>query len=157
MKKILVEGHRGFCAEYPENTLISFEKAMDLGVDAIEFDIWLSADKVPVLMHDGNAWRTCRVDKHLRDMTLAEIKELDACYDRKFGNKFRGAQVPTFRELLELRRKKRPDLLLGVEIKEYTEECVDISVALLREFGIDVAKDCWFYAFNGRIIRYLKE
>ena len=157
MKNIIVEGHRGFCAEYPENTLISFEKAMELGVDAVEFDIWLSADKVPVLMHDGNAHRTCRVDRDLRDMTLAEIKQLDAGYSRKFGDKFAGTQVPTFRGLLQLRAEKRPDLLLGVEIKEYTEECVDITIAMLREFGIDIAKDCWFYAFNGRIIRYLKE
>lgn len=157
MKKIIVEGHRGCAALYPENTLLSYEKAMDLGVDAIEFDIWLSADKVPVLMHDGNAWRTCRVDRDLRDMTLAEIKELDACYDRKFGDAFRGQQVPTLEELLQLRRDKRPDLLLGVEIKEYTEECVDLSIALLQKYGLDIAKDCWFYAFNGRIIRYLKE
>lgn len=157
MKKIIVEGHRGFSAEFPENTLISFEKAMELGVDAIEFDIWLSADKVPVLMHDGNPARTCRVDGDLRDMTLAEIKQLDAGYSRKFGDKFKGTQVPTFRELLELRAQKRPDLKLGVEIKEYTEECVDITIAMLQEFGIDIAADCWFYAFNGRIIRYLKE
>ncbi len=157
MKNIYVEGHRGFAAEYPENTLVSFEKAMELGVDAIEFDVWLSRDKVPVLMHDGNAWRTCRVDRLLKDMTLAQIKQLDAGFDRKFGDKFKGTQVPTLRELLELRSAKRPDLLLGVEIKEYTEECVDLTVALLQEFGIDIAKDCWFYAFNGRIIRYLKE
>ena len=157
MKQILVEGHRGFCALYPENTLISFEKAMELGVDAIEFDVWLSADKVPVLMHDGNPARTCGVDGDLNKMTLAQIKTLDAGYSRKFGDQFKGTQVPTFRELLELRAAKRPDLKLGVEIKEFTEECVDITIAMLRSFGIDVAKDCWFYAFNGRIIRYLKE
>jgi len=54
MKKILVEGHRGFCAKYPENTMISFQAALEMGVDAIEFDVWLTADKVPVLIHDGN-------------------------------------------------------------------------------------------------------
>ena len=52
MKKILVEGHRGYAAKYPENTMISFEAAMDMGVDAIEFDVWLTADKVPVIIHD---------------------------------------------------------------------------------------------------------
>ena len=153
---IYVEGHRGFCGQYPENTLLSYEKAMELGVDAIEFDIWLSKDKVPVLMHDGNAHRTCGVDKHLRDMTLEEIKQLDPCSFRKFGETFRGqVQVPTLYELLELRKAKRPDLKLGVEIKEYTEETVDIAVKALKEYG--VFEDCWFYAFNGRIIRYLKE
>ena len=54
MRHIFVEGHRGACALYPENTLLAFEKAIEMGVDAVEFDIWLSKDKVPVLMHDGN-------------------------------------------------------------------------------------------------------
>ena len=75
MKRIYAEGHRGICAFYPENTILSFEAAIDFGVDAIEFDIWLSKDKIPVLMHDGNAMRTAGVDKFLRDMTLEEIKD----------------------------------------------------------------------------------
>ncbi len=156
MRHIFVEGHRGACALYPENTLLSFEKAIEMGVDAVEFDIWLSKDKVPVLMHDGNPWRTCGVDSHLRNMTLAEIKKLDPCSFRKFGEIFRGqVQVPTLYELLDLVKAKRHDLKLGVEIKEYTEETVDITVKALKEYG--VFENCWFYAFNGRIIRYLKE
>ena len=135
-KKIYVEGHRGFCAEYPENTLLSYEKAMDLGVDAFEFDIWLSKDKTPVLMHDGNVMRTCGVDRHLRDMTFAEIKSLDPSFKEKFGDRFKGkVEVPTLEELLELVKNKRPDTLLGVEIKEYTEETCDIAVAMLKEYG----------------------
>ncbi len=155
-KNIVVEGHRGFCAVYPENTLLSYQKAIELGVDAIEFDIWLSKDKVPVLMHDGNPLRTCGVNGHLRDMTLEEIKKLDPCYESKFGDTYKGqVEVPTLKELLDLVKEVKPDLKLGVEIKEYTEENVDLSVALLKEYG--VFENCWFYAFNGRIIRYLKE
>ncbi len=154
--KIYAEGHRGFCAMYPENTLLSFEKAIELGVDAIEFDVWLSSDKQPVLMHDGNPLRTCGVSGHLRDMTLAEIKTLCPAYTDKFGDAFAGrVEVPTLYELLELVKAKNPALKLGVEIKEYTEENVDITVAALKAAG--KFEDCWFYAFNGRIIRYLKE
>jgi glycerophosphoryl diester phosphodiesterase len=156
MKKIYAEGHRGCAALYPENTLLSYEKAIELGVDAIEFDIWLSKDKVPVLMHDGNPKRTCGVDGHLREMTLEEIKTLCPYSPQKFGDEYLGkVEVPTFRELLELVKAKKPDLKLGVEIKEYTEETVDLTVAMLKEYGF--FEQCWFYAFNGRIIRYLKE
>lgn len=157
MKKILVEGHRGYAAKYPENTLISFKAALELGVDAFEFDVWLTSDKIPVLMHDGNAKRTCGVDRHVRDMTLAEVKELDAGYAEKFGDKFtgQGVTVPTLEETLELALSVRPDILFGVEIKEYTEENVDITVELLKKYG--VFDRCWFYAFNGRIIKYIKE
>lgn len=157
MKKIIVEGHRGYCAEYPENTLISFENAIKLGVDAIEFDVWLTSDKVPMLMHDGNAYRTCGVDKHLRDMTYEEAKQLDAGYEKKFGDKFvgRGITVPTLEEVLQLATSLNPNLMFGVEIKEYTEENVDLTMELLHKYG--VFDRCWFYAFNGRIIRYIKE
>ena len=156
MRTICVEGHRGAAALYPENTLLSYRKAMEMGVDAIEFDIWLTSDKVPVLMHDGNAFRTCGVDKDLRDMTLAEVKTLCPSSRKTFGDCFVGqVEVPTLYELLELRKQLRPDLKLGVEIKEYTEETVDITVKVLKEYG--VFEDCWFYAFNGRIIRYIKE
>lgn len=155
MRNIIVEGHRGYCAKFPENTLISFAAAMDLGVDAIEFDVWLSKDQIPVLMHDGNAKRTCGVDRSLRDMTLAEIKEMDAGYAEKFGEAFvgRGIKVPTLRELLTLVQEKRPNLLLGVEIKDYTEKTVDLTVALLEEFG--VLQNVYFYAFDAKIIKYL--
>ena len=158
MKNIYAEGHRGYCALYPENTLLSYRKAIELGVDAVEFDVWLTSDKVPVLMHDGNAKRTCGVDRWLRDMTFAEVKEMDACYESKFGGEFKGREdtkVPTLYELLDLVKELRPDIKLGVEIKEYTEENVDITIKALKEYGI--FERCWFYAFNGRIIRYIKE
>lgn len=156
MKKIVVEGHRGYCAKYPENTMISFEAAMDLGVDAIEFDVWLTSDKVPVLMHDGNCLRTCGVDVHLRDLTLEEVKKLSPVYEAKFGDEFKncGVEIPTLEELLKKCAEKRPDILLGVEIKEYTEETVDKTVELLSKYGI--FDRCYFYAFHASTIKYLK-
>lgn len=154
--KILVEGHRGYCAKYPENTLISYEAAIDLGVDCFEFDVWLSKDKVPILMHDGNARRTCGVDKKLCDMTLEEIKALEATYTEKFGDEFlgKGIEVPTLEELCKLVSTKRPHMPLGVEIKEYTEETVDITVEMLKSYGL--FDNAWFYAFDAPTIKYLK-
>ena len=113
MERIIAEGHRGYCARYPENTLISYRAAMQAGVDAFEFDVWLSKDGVPVIMHDGNAWRTCGVDRRLNDMTLEEIKALDA--GSKFDERFAGEQVPTLEELLIQARAMRPDIMLGVD------------------------------------------
>lgn len=62
-------------------------------------------------MHDDNPWRTCGVAGHLRDMTLEQIRKLDPCYAKKFGEAFRGkVQVPTLYELLELIKSKKPEL-----------------------------------------------
>ncbi|MBR4441905.1 MAG: glycerophosphodiester phosphodiesterase [Clostridia bacterium] len=152
MTGIIAEGHRGYCARYPENTLISYRAAMQAGVDAFEFDVWLSKDGVPVIMHDGNAYRTCGVDRHLNDMTLEEIKRLDA--GGKFDARFAGERVPTLEELLSQARDMRPDVMLGVEIKDMREETCDKTVALLKQYGF--FDNCIFYAFNARIIKYLK-
>lgn len=152
MKKVIVEGHRGYCAKYPENTLISFEAAIELGVDAIEFDVWLSKDKIPVIMHDSNVARTTDGEGHLRDKTLKEIKQLDA--GKWFNERFSGQRVPTLREALEVLTKDSK-LILGVEIKEYTYETVDLTVELLN--GFECLESCIFYCFNARIIKYLKQ
>ena len=152
MTQIIAEGHRGYCARYPENTLISYRAAMQAGVDAFEFDVWLSKDGTPVIMHDGNAYRTCGVDRKLNDMTLEEIKELDA--GGKFDPRFAGERVPTLEELLIQARAMRPDIILGVEIKDMREETCDKTVALLKQYGF--FDKCIFYAFNARIIKYLK-
>lgn len=157
MKNIIAEGHRGYCAKYPENTMISYEAAMDLPLNAIEFDVWLTSDKVPVLIHDGNCLRTCGVDVHVRDLTLAQVKELEAAYEQKFGDTYKGlgVTIPTLEELLIKREEKRPALMLGVEIKEYTEETCDITVAMLKKYG--VFDKCFFYAFDAAIIKYLRK
>ena len=152
-KNIIVEGHRGWRAKYPENTLISFRRAIELGVDAIEFDVWLSKDKVPVIMHDANTLRITGHDGLITEQTLAELKELDAGGHK--GAEFAGERIPTLRETLELARSLRPSLRLGVEIKDFREEAVDKTVTMLKEFGF--FDDCWFYCFNARIIRYIKE
>ena len=156
MKNIVIEGHRGYCAKYPENTMISFKAAQELGVDAIEFDVWLTADKVPVVLHDGNCRRTCGQDVHVRDLSLSEVKKLRATYEEKFGDTFKGQdiEIPTLEELLVYCKENYPNIKLGVEIKEYTEENVDLTVALLKKYGF--FDDCYFYAWNGRIIKYLK-
>lgn len=149
---VLAEAHRGYRSEYPENTLLAFRKAMELPIDAFEFDVWLSADGVPVIMHDNNAKRTTGVDAKLTQLSLAQIKELDAGTHK--DARFAGEQVPTLEEVLALVKEMRPELRLGVEIKDSREENVDKTVALLKQYGF--FDDCWFYSFNARVIKYLK-
>lgn len=150
--RILVEGHRGACAYAPENTKPSFEKAIEMGLDASEFDVWLSSDKVPVIMHDGNVARTTNGQGHLRDKTFAEIRQLDARFT--FGEEFAGVQVPTLDEVLDILCRDEK-LMPGVEIKEYTEETVDITIDALENHRC--LDRCFFYCFNARIIKYLKK
>lgn len=149
---VLAEGHRGWRAKYPENTLVSYRAAIELGVDAIEFDVWLSRDGVPVIMHDANTLRITGHDGLIIEQTLAELKALDAGSHK--GPEFAGEQIPTLEETLELVRSLRPEMRLGVEIKDFREEAVDKTMALLKQYGF--FDGCWFYCFNAWIIRYIK-
>ena len=90
--------HRGESQAAPENTLESFTLAWARGARCIEGDFHLSKDGVIVCMHDDNAKRTCGVDRPLAEMTLAEIKALDAGSWKSPAWSF--THVPTLEEVL---------------------------------------------------------
>jgi len=116
----LVVGHRGWLQKYPENTLASFRAALDLGVDALEFDLHLSRDGHVVVNHDATLERTTDGAGRVQDMTLAELKALDAgC---RFAPAFAGQRIPTLEEVLEL---APPSVLLYAEVKDCRPEMVE--------------------------------
>ena len=153
---VLVEGHRGYSAKYPENTLISFAAAMDLGVDGVELDIRWSADKVLMVIHDPSLYRTCNVDVNVNTLTLEQIKELSAHYPKKFGDQFanQNVTVPTLEEFLQLRAEKRPDLLIGVEFKLTSPEYVDAVIEMLNRY--EALPYCTFFTYDAGVLAYVK-
>ncbi|MBD3211880.1 MAG: hypothetical protein GF311_04655 [Candidatus Lokiarchaeota archaeon] len=118
-KDILLIGHRGANKEAPENTLKSFQKAVDLGADYIEFDIHLSKDREIVIMHDENTYRTTGHQGIIKEMNLSELKALD-CGE--------GEQIPTLQELIGLAKNK---IRLQCEIK--AEGLVGDLVKILKK------------------------
>ncbi|NOZ23796.1 MAG: hypothetical protein GXP25_22185 [Planctomycetes bacterium] len=105
MAKVLNVAHRGQSGIYPENTVLAFRKAAELGVDMIEFDVWPTKDEHPVVMHDAKADRTTSGSGAIADLTLDEIRALDA------GS---GERVPTLAEAVTA----IPDpILLNIHVK----------------------------------------
>lgn len=149
---IPVLGHRGICAKYPENTLISFSKAIDLGVDLIEFDVNITKDGIPVVIHDNNIARTSDHEGLTREYNLQELKTFD--FGCKFGAQFAGTPIPTLEEVLTLAAKS-DKLLLNVEIKDMTHETVDKTVNMLHRFGLE--DRAVIACFDAEIIRYTKK
>lgn len=90
--------HRGESEAAPENTIESFTLAWARGARAIEGDFHLTSDGEVVCMHDSNAGRTCGVNRELAEMTLREIKALDAGAWK--GAQWRFTRVPTLAEVL---------------------------------------------------------
>jgi glycerophosphoryl diester phosphodiesterase len=102
---IYVAAHRGFSEKYPENTMAAFRAALEFDVDQIETDVRVTADGELVLIHDETAERTTDGKGKICEMTLAEVKKLDAGI--KKAPEFAGERVPTLRELMELVRLMR--------------------------------------------------
>jgi len=91
--------HRGFSAQYPENTILSFQKALELGVTWIELDLQTTADDQLVVMHDATVDRTTDGTGPVSEKTLEEVLALDAGIHR--DEVFRNQRVPTFDQVLD--------------------------------------------------------
>ena len=78
--KPVVTAHRGFSGQYPENTLLAFRKAVELGVDIVEFDVRESADRELVVIHDSTVDRTTDGTGPVARYKLAELKGLNASF-----------------------------------------------------------------------------
>ena len=115
-----VIGHRGAAAEAPENTLPSFLRAIEQGVDAIELDVHVTADDVPVVMHDPTADRTTSGTGTISAMSWRKVQELDAAFrftpdsGASYPYRQRGIRVPSVEEVLSAIPE---DLPLIIEVK----------------------------------------
>lgn len=101
---IMVIAHRGAHEGIPSNTLLSLKAGIDLGIDYVECDIRTTADNKLVIMHDGTVNGTTNGQGKIRDMTLKQIRKLDAGI--KVGPQFAGTKVPTLDEMLKMARGK---------------------------------------------------
>lgn len=113
MEKPIVFAHRGFSGIAPENTMISFEKALGIGVTGIELDVQLSRDGEVMICHDEKVDRTTNGKGLLVQFTRAELQQLDA--GSWFAPEFAGARIPTLIEVLELLQNQ--NITLNIELK----------------------------------------
>ena len=109
--------HRGYSGRYPENTVSAFEPAIEAGADMIELDVCLTKDRVPVVIHDQTLERTTDGHGLVSEVTLSELKKLDA--GSWFSPEFKGESIPTLEEvLLQIRGK----ISVNIEIKPESYE-----------------------------------
>lgn len=142
MGSIAITSHRGDSKNAPENTLPAIELALDNTSDYIEIDVQETKDGEVILMHDSTMARTTGVNKKVSDLTLEEIRQLDA--GSWFSKEYVGTAIPTLREVLEICKgkcnlnieiktgKNMPDLeekvVELIEEYDFTRQCVVTSV-----------------------------
>lgn len=105
--------HRGGGTLAPENTLAAMRCGLDYGFRAVEFDVMLSADGVPVLMHDPQFGRTVRGAGKVCETTAEALSGMDA--GAWFGPDFAGEPVPTFEQVVDFCKRNR--IWMNIEIK----------------------------------------
>ena len=123
--------HRGYALHYPENTLIGIEAAIRAGARFIEVDVQLTADKVPVLFHDRNMDRLCRVPGAIHDFTRAQLRDFNVLEFDRFGYKFAQNPVTTLAELGAL-LAQHPPVTAFIEIKRVAVEHFGVATVLER-------------------------
>ncbi len=116
-ERMLVFGHRGASAYAPMNTLPAFELAVEQGADGIELDVHFSQDGQLIVLHDFTVDHTTDGHGYARDMTLEQLKKLDAGVWK--GEQFKGVRIPTLGEVFEAVGQK---LYINVEIKSESIE-----------------------------------
>jgi len=116
-------GHRGAKAYAPENTIASFKKALELGVDMVEFDIRLTKDRYPVVIHDFQLTRLANKAKRISHINLEDLKNL-----RIKGEE----EIPTLAEVLEAIDNK-----IGMDVDIKVKGAAQVVVQTLRDHGVD--------------------
>jgi len=155
--KIILAAHRGDRKKHPENTMPAFKAAIDFGVDMIETDVRMTKDGILILMHDRDTLRTTGSSGFTNEMTLDEIKKLDA--GSQFSKDYPPTPVPTVEEFIAL--IKDTDVLVNWELKDYPQEvgeefalrAVDRLIELIRSNGLE--ERSMVNSFNNRLLEYI--
>ena len=148
-----IAAHRGDRAAAPENTIPAFASAVRSGSDFLETDVQLTADGYPVLMHDSSVDRTTNGSGNVADLTLAELRTLDA--GSWYSEEFAGIQVPLFVEFLDI-LVASPEVTALVELKdEWTADDVETLMGGIYFRGVQ--DRIVFAAFSPNTIGALQE
>lgn len=183
-KKLRIWAHRGCSKEYPENTLLAFEKAAQIpGITGIETDIQLSKDGEIVVIHDETLDRTTTGTGRVVDYTLAELKEMcitasgvdkayicgelplsvsekeeNYCLNADYHDEF--LRIPTLREMFDLLKPYclSNGLMINIELKNSNERYEGMEekvIALVAEYGLQ--RNIIYSSFNHESMGVIKE
>ena len=134
MPDSVIIAHRGLDETYPENTVIAFKAALEKGY-AIEIDVRGTKDDELIVLHDDTVDRTTNGEGRVAQMTLAEVKALDA--GSWWGEEFAGAQIPTLVETFDaVKEYGTAETTLIIEMKTLDPGCIKKICNGLAERGL---------------------
>ena len=153
MNRPLLLAHRGWASRYPENTCVGIEAAFEAGVTCVELDVQLSADEVPVVIHDPTLDRTAGIAARVADLSVAELARVSVHEPSRFANRFLGECLPSLADIVAL-LGQWPEARAFVEIKRESAEAhgVDATVAKVLAVLAPVLQQCVVISFVERAV-----
>lgn len=149
-----IYAHRGSSGTHPENTISAFREAARLPIQGVEFDVHLTKDGEPVVIHDEKIDRTSNGTGFVKDMTLAELKAFD--FGSWFSLAFKGQTIPTLREVLEVfaTTSHHLNIELKSDIFPY-DGMIEKVIAIVEDIKLD--SRVVFSSFDHSAIRKVKQ
>ncbi len=137
---MLIIGHRGFPARYPENTIISFKKAVEAGAAGVELDVWLSGDGRVVVIHDPDTERVAGVKYVVKETSYDKLSRLDLGMEQR---------IPLLGDVYEAVPRGK---LVFVEIKDVDASQKALEIAMNK----DRLEDTVFISFHPEALRRIR-
>jgi len=152
--KSKILAHRGWSAKYPENTRLAFRKALELGIDGLEFDVQLTADEVPVVIHDQTI---NRITNGKGEVSKMKYEDLERFRVGAKGKAIPIQHIPSLQDVLDDAYTILPDGLYNIELKVYNAHWRALVDHVLSVVNQHALKDNVLYSsFHHGALSYLK-
>ena len=150
--------HRGYMQNYPENTLLAAEMALQAGACMIELDIQMTKDHQFVVLHDTNFKRTAGSAVSVFDLSQEEITEISVHEPKRFGDQFKPTAVPLLTQVIDL-LKQYPEATAFIEIKNASLDHwgLEFVIDTLQQTLKACACQCVIIAFSYEALQKVKK
>ena len=150
--------HRGQKFSFPENTLEAIDEAITCGAKAVEFDVQMTADYVPVICHDASLLKSAGVDINITAVDYADIKDISVGEPARFAKKYQAVTLPSLQAMVAM-LKTSPQVMVFVELKNasidvFGIECFVKQIMTLLE---PIKHHCVVIADNLQVLLSLKQ
>lgn len=150
--------HRGNAAEYPENTLPALRSALELGIRHLEFDVQLSADRQPMLLHDSDLKRTAGIDRHALEMSSRELAEVPVNEEQRFQKRFTDVGIPTLAQAANV-LESHPAATAFVQLKRASLRAFghELVVRRVTEILKPIARQCVIISSDLTTVHHVRQ
>jgi glycerophosphoryl diester phosphodiesterase len=142
-----IYAHRGFSGKYPENTMLAFQKAYEVGADGIELDVQMTKDEEIVVIHDERVDRTTNGIGYVKDFLYKQLRLLDA--GSWFHDRFARQRIPALMEVLEWVQDLDKEIMINIELKNNAIDYPHLEEKVLKMIGqFQLEKQVILSSFN---------